>query len=178
MREDTVVTKVYDFDELSEAAKEAAVAGLADINVNGEWWEGTFDDAATIGFKITKLDLGQDSYCGEWDWTEDAEETAHLILEHHGAGCETHRAATAFLATVEDAMTAFKAQPGYDAEYDEDFDESDGYKELCKEFQRTICEDYRIMLEKEYEHLTSEAAVIETIHANEYEFTADGKLYG
>ena len=32
------------------------------------------------------------------------------------------------------------------------------------------------MLRNEYEYLTSEEAVIESIRANEYEFTEDGKL--
>jgi hypothetical protein len=31
-------------------------------------------------------------------------------------------------------------------------------------------------LEKEYEYLTSDESIIETIHANEYEFTEDGKI--
>ena len=66
--------------------------------------------------------------------------------------------------------------PDYDPEYEE-YNESDDYKELCEEFQRTICEDYLIILQMECEYLTSEEAVIETIEANEYEFTVDGDLY-
>jgi len=33
------------------------------------------------------------------------------------------------------------------------------------------------MLQKEYEYETSEEAIVETIKANEYEFTEDGNLY-
>jgi predicted transcriptional regulator len=32
------------------------------------------------------------------------------------------------------------------------------------------------MLQKEYEYLTSEEAIIETIEANEYEFTEKGEM--
>ena len=35
----------------------------------------------------------------------------------------------------------------------------------------------RIILQKEYEYQTSEEAIIETIKANDCEFTEDGKLH-
>ena len=44
----------------------------------------------------------------------------------------------------------------------------DKYKDLCKELYRS--------LEKEYEYQTSKEAIIETIQANDYEFTEDGTL--
>jgi len=49
--------------------------------------------------------------------------------------------------------------------------------EVENEFLLAICEDYRIILTKEYEYLTSEESIIETIAANNYDFTADGKLF-
>jgi hypothetical protein len=33
------------------------------------------------------------------------------------------------------------------------------------------------MLRQEYEYLTSEGAIIETIEANEYEFTEEGRMF-
>ena len=45
------------------------------------------------------------------------------------------------------------------------------------EFRRSILEDYRIILQTEFEYLTSEEAIVEIIEANEYEFTADGHIY-
>ena len=38
-------------------------------------------------------------------------------------------------------------------------------------------EDMRIALQKEYEYLTSRESIEDTIKANEYEFTIDGKLF-
>lgn len=173
---DTATTKVYEFDELSCEAQEAAVQGLADINVGHEWWESTYEDAATIGLKIEEFDIDQGSFCrGKWD--QDAEDVARLIQENHGESCETHRDATTFLADLEKAQVVHKAQPGYDAEYDEDFEDTDEYEELCQEFLATICEDYRIMLQKEHEYQSSEEQIIEAIRANEYEFTADGERH-
>ncbi len=45
------------------------------------------------------------------------------------------------------------------------------------EFLKELLEDYRIILQKEYEYQTSEEAIIGTIEANEYEFTQDGKMF-
>jgi hypothetical protein len=42
---------------------------------------------------------------------------------------------------------------------------------------RYLMHEFYNMLEQQYEHLTSAEAVRETIELNEYEFTADGKLY-
>lgn len=164
MREDTVTTKVYEFDELSNEAKEVAVDHFACINVDHEWWDSTFEDAKTIGLVIEHFD---DNDIGV-TWTEDAESTAQLILENHGPADGSEPG--------QDACETYKDAWEFQAETDA-FTDSDEYEELCEEFKRVICEDYRIMLQTEYEYLGSEAAVIETIKANEYEFTAAGELY-
>ena len=49
--------------------------------------------------------------------------------------------------------------------------------EMSEEFLKSLLEDYRIILENEYEYLTSKEAILETIEANDYEFTADGTIY-
>ena len=184
MREDTVTTKVYLFDELSDEAKQRAIEQLWDINVDYEWWDCVYEDAATIGLKITEFDLDRGAYC-RGDWTEDPEDTARLILENHGPAdgsepdqdaCETYKDAWEFQNAVSVQGSIFEDRDDYDPEYQE-FTESDEYLELCEEFQRTICEDYRIILQQEYEYRISEEAIIEVIKANEYEFTEDGKLY-
>ena len=45
-----------------------------------------------------------------------------------------------------------------------------------KEFLRDVEHEYVCMLRREYEYSTSKEAIRETIIANEYEFTEDGKL--
>lgn len=176
MREDTVTTKVYSFDELSDGAKEKVIEELSNINVDYEWCDGIYEDAKIIGLEITEFDLGRGAFC-RGNWTEDAEETAQLILKEHGETCETHKNATEFTNAVGVQGSIFEGQDDYDADDDGPFDESDQYGEICEEFQQTICEDYRIILQKEYEYLISKKAIIETIETNGYEFTADGKLY-
>lgn len=175
MREDTVTTKVYEFDELSDEAKAVAVVNLASINIHDEWWESTYEDAATIGLKIEEFELDRGAYV-RGKLTEDAEAAAALIQEHHGEACETHKDAMEFLNAVSVTGSIFEDQDDYDPDYEE-FTESDQYAELCQKFKKTICEDYRIMLQREYEYRCSEEQIIEAIKANEYEFTAEGEVY-
>jgi hypothetical protein len=152
-----VETKVYLFDELSDEAKEKAIEGLADINIDHEWWDCTYEDAANVGIKLTEFDIGRGNYC-RGEFIDSAEDVAAEIIKGHGESCETHKTATEFLNHITE-------------------DENER-AELNNEFAYSILEDYRIILQKEYEYLTSEDMIIETIKANEYEFTEDGKLKG
>lgn len=171
MRIDTKETKVYPFDELSDTAQDSAVADLVDFIMDFEWWYSTYEDAATIGLKITEFDLGRGSFC-RGNWTEYPEDAAQLILENHGKSCETYKDAWEFQNAVSVQGSIFM-----DRDDDKEFIESDQYEELCRKFHQDILEDYRIMLQKEYEYQTSREVIIETIKANEYEFTENGKLY-
>jgi hypothetical protein len=48
---------------------------------------------------------------------------------------------------------------------------------IVEETRHNFCREIYRALETEYDYLTSEEAIIETIEANEYEFTEDGELY-
>lgn len=150
-------TKVYPFDELSDESKERAVAELWDINASYEWWDGIYDDAKNVGITITEFEVDRGSYCR--GTIDDAIDTARAILKEHGDSCETYQTAKDF----HDAVV-------------KDGEETEDYESLCSEFEYSLLEDYRIMLQKEYEDLSSEQAIIETIEVNEYEFTEDGDL--
>ena len=157
----TIETTVYKFDELTEEAKEKAVQRLSDINVDYRWYESTFDDAEGIGLKIT--DFEADRYA-KGKFINSAHEVAEAIIRDHGVHCETAITANNYMAEYKELE---KNTP------EEDDLETDAIDE---EFLKSLLEDYRILLRKEYEYLTSEEAIIETIQANEYEFTSDGKL--
>lgn len=166
----TVRTKVYLFSELSEQAKEKAIKWGYDLNVSYDWWESVYEDAENIGLKITGFDIYRASYCNG-DIIGTHEETAKLILENHGEQCETYKTAKNFLAEL-DAITE-----KYKDEGEDNWDEQSENENAEDEFLKSLLEDYRIMLSKEYNYLTSEAAIIETIEANEYEFKADGTRF-
>ena len=168
-------TTVYTFDELTPEAQEKAIEKLWDINVEFAWWGQLYEDAATIGLKITGFDLDRNRRAtGVWLWS--ALETAHKIIEEHGEDCETYQTAKNYLVTRDELVKKYSDgtdQVTKDNEYDFDSDCDD----LDREFLRSLLEDYSIMLQKENEYLTSEEAIKETIQADEYEFTAEGELY-
>jgi len=188
MKEYTVTTKVYEFDELSDEAKETAILAYSDINVHDEWWDGDFEDAKNIGLKLVAFGLNPIYANGKW--IEGAEEAAALVLENHGCGCkphvagcepqegacETYKTAWEFQNAISVQGSIFEAQDDFDPDYEE-FTESDQYKEMCDEFLKDLCGDYGTMLSKQHDYMLSDEAVQETIEANEWEFTVDGDKY-
>lgn len=170
-----IETKVYKFGELSDDAKKKVIEKLWDLNVDYEWWENVYEDAKRIGLEITEFDLDRGSYVhGEFIWS--AEETAEEILKEHGKQCETFTTALNYLESrsalvhkYSDGIEIDRVAEGNEHEFDDECDELD------RDFLKSLCEDYRIILSKEYDYLTSEEAIIESIQANEYEFTEHGE---
>ena len=173
----TIEIKLYQFAELSEEGKEQAILKLYDLNVDHEWWNFTFDEAKTIGLEITSFDIGRGSDI-TGNFINGAEECANLIFKEHGAICDTHNTATeyqkdrdALVLKYSDGVQTDRVSEEHEYEFDCDCDELD------KEFEHAILQDYLSILSKEYGYRLSEEAIIETIEANEYDFTEKGKLY-
>jgi hypothetical protein len=173
MRTETTTRTLYNFDELTEQAQGKALDALYYTNVDFDWWDSIYDDAKCVGLKITGFDTGRGSSC-DIEFTEDACHTAHAIVENHGEHCETHKDATNFLAERDGIVNS--AEKDENGDFVDEIALDDKLNEVEAEFLRTLSEDYRIMLCKEYEYLTTEEAIKEAISANEYEFTEDGKL--
>lgn len=158
----TKTYNVYKFDELSKEAQQKAIESLCDINVDHEWWEFTYEDAKNIGLEITGFDIGRGAYC-EGDFIEAPLTVIKLIKENHGEECETYKTALQY----EKEMSACpKDGDGEPIENEMEVIEDD--------FRNSLLEDYRIMLGREFEYLTSKEAIIETIKANDYDFTDKG----
>jgi len=138
---------VYTFDELPDDAKESALEKLCDSNVDYEWWEYTVDDAKEIGIKISEFDIDHGTIKGEY--YDDAVDVKKAIMKSHGKTCDTYQ-------TV--------------LEYD--LRKNDVEDDLLY----SLLQDYLSMLRKEYEYLTSEQAIIETIEANDYTFDINGNI--
>ncbi len=175
MRIKRAETKVYPFDELSEDAQEKAVENLADLNVDYEWWDSTYEDAAEAKLKLTEFELDRASYC-RGEFIDYAKDTADAIIKNHGACCLTHETATEFITDSAKLLEKYPVKLGdWDGD-DNEFDRESEQGDLDDDFLKSILEDYRIILQKEYEYLTSSDVIVETIKSNEYEFTADGTL--
>lgn len=167
------IIKTYFFDELSEESKENAIENLYDINVDRDWWLSVYEDAENIGCKISAFDIDRRLFC-DISFTDSAISVAESILKEHSEMCETYKDATNFIV---------KWQPVYNDYLDENSEKyessesEDEIIELEDEFLKNLSEDYRIMLSKEFDYLTTKEAIIETIKANNYEFLETGKLY-
>lgn len=165
----TIRIKLYKFNELSESAKEKAIEYFRDSNFDlNDAWENIKEDAAQIELSIFSLD---DHRPNKGEFYNSAEDTAKLILEAHGKDCDTYKSAENFLSEWNTKKEKFENEnPVF---YFTNEDESE---DLSNEFLQSILEDYRIMLNKEIEYQNSYEYITETIEANEYEFTQDGKL--
>lgn len=166
----TKCVDVYKLSELPEKVQDKVVFRLYDINVNFNWWESTYEDASNVGIIITGFDIGRGQSC-TGDFGGRALETANKILAEHGEGCETVNTAHKYMADREALL--LNVEVDEDGEYYNATETA--LSDLDKDFLRAVLEDYRIILSKEYEYLTSEEQIRESIEANEMEFTIDGK---
>lgn len=159
---------LYKYEELDDRAKEKALEKFYDINVDYGWWDSVYEDASQIGIKITSFDLDRSQEM-DGKFTGSAEETLEKILENHGEMCETFKTAKRYQPTLEE----MKKQAEKDGE---EYLSGGDYENWAHEFLYDILEDYRIILQHEYDYLTSKESIIETICANGYEFLRDGSL--
>ena len=165
---------VYEFSELSSDAQDKAVNALADINVDYDWWQFTEDDAETVGLNIKEFNLDYRSISVEF--TDSATYTADKIKSEHGDTCYTYKLAQSFIADRDALVEKYSdgIQTDIVAE-DNEYNFDQECDELEEEFLKELGEEYLSILRKEYEYLSSREAIIETIEANEYLFTENGK---
>ena len=172
----TKTINLYQFDELSEDAKAKAIERLSDINVDYQWWESVYEDARDVKLKLTEFDLDRNKHC-KGTFIDGAHDTAALIIAKHGKNCDTYKTAQAFLSNwgelvnkYSDGVKTDVVAEGNEYAFDGAADDLE-YMSL-----HDLLEDYADILQRECDYLQSEEAIIETIKANEFWFTEDGKL--
>jgi hypothetical protein len=166
------IITTYSFAELSQEAQEMALSDLYDINVdNSSWWESVYCDLEDIGLKCNGFDMAR--YCN-MEFIDSAIAIAENILKEHGEMCDTYKTAQKFMAAWQPIFNDYMDETSKNYESSESEDEM---LELDNEFKQSLEEDYRRILSKEYDYLTSDEAVKEAIEANDYEFLSTGKMY-
>jgi hypothetical protein len=169
----TIQLKLYHFSELSERAQKKALADNQDFNVSHNWWEWIYADAEEAGLKITGFDLDRAWYCNA-QFINDATYTATQVRLNHGEKNDTYQQTTAFWERRD--QTAGTWQKDENGEF-ENADELDtALDSIAEDYLKTMSLAYLRMLDKVYDELTSDEAIAESLTANEYWFTADGKL--
>lgn len=191
MRTETIIKTYYQFDELEPEAQEKAIEKLYYINVDHEWGEFVYWDAENIGLKITGFDISRrNDITGEL--TDYTLSVAERILKEHGQNTDTYKLAEQYIKDRKELTTKIMTSNCQDdadllceagekewetvLEYIPAEPDEDDYEDLNIEFERALKEEYLSILRKEYDYLTSEEAIIETIRANEYEFDEEGNL--
>ena len=150
---ETRTYKVYRFSELSEEGKQKALDHWRGTGYETFAWENIKEDAQNVGLILRGTHRG----IMDGDFDISAQDTLKRILKEHGKMCETYKTAKRYEKTV---------LHGPEETADDD----------CHEFKLDLLEDYRIMVEKEDEYQNSDEAITETIEANDYWFTEDGKI--
>ena len=193
--------KVYTFDELTEEAQYKAIEHLSDINVDYEWYEYDFEDYKTIGamLGIEIKDIFFSGFYSQGDGAcftgryEYKNNSVKSIKEYAPEDNELHKIAEGlYLAqkvnfyrvtgNIEHRGHYYHSRCTDITLYNED-NQNNEYAfygdteyiitELLRDFMNWIYHS----LNKQYEYLTSREAIIETIVANDYSFTEDGKLF-
>jgi hypothetical protein len=170
----TIRTKVYSFNELNKDAKQKAIENNCEINIFSDWWDSIYEDAKNVDLKITSFDLDRNRHC-KGEFYNSAISTAEKIINEHGKSCETFKTATNFIAEWQPIFNSYMDETNEDTYENSDLE--DRLIELETDFLHELLEDYSIILEKEYEYLTSSEAIIETILANEYDFLPNGNRF-
>lgn len=166
----TISINLYQFNELTPEAQKAAIRNLSDINTIDQWWDYLYEDAENVGLKLTGFDIDRGACNGHI--MNNGFETAMAICDNHGEETQTYKLAKQYLDDLPDIRKgtpeALQAE-GIDYLTEEAFE---------TRFLKKLCSAYLVMLREQYEYLTSDEAIKETIEANEYDFLENGTLYG
>ena len=158
MRTETITRELYQFEELEDDAKESARNWYREGMFDFEWWQDIYYDATQIGLEITSFD----DYKAEGKLIKTGAVVCSDIMKNHGKGFITYKLAKMYLPLFE-KWAEDENEGEYQTEQTED------------EFLSSLLEDYRITLNKEYEHMCSDEYIDENIIMNDHEFTKDGK---
>jgi hypothetical protein len=195
----TVITKLFKFEELTEEAQKKAIENNYQINVDDtEWDDSVRDDAQTIG-KIMGIDISRiyfsgfssqgDGACFEGNYSYETGSVKKL-KEYAPEDKTLHDIAERLQAIQKKHFYKLTANVKHSGHYyhemctdievykdgnyilsDSEQEAEEELKDILRDYMRWI---YRT-LEKEYDYLTGEEAIKETIIANGLEFKENGK---
>ncbi len=195
-------TRVYPFGELDEKAKARALDDWRQRSYQDDFWIGDeIEDFVTaiaphMGWRIDKNEVYFSGFCSQGDgacfsgyWY-----ASDVNPDKFRAEASTNEELLRIVDGYAELAKACAANPEQDGEpcsarvkhsghyyhkYCTAFDVEGMTDEQEKEFielSRDLMEYLYRALEREYEYQNSDEAIADTIAANEYEFTADGKM--
>ena len=185
---------VYEFEELSPKAKRKVIDHFQNINVNHEWHEPEIDywqeKLKEYGFNNPKIYFSGfysqgDGACFDFNGL-DIEKIWTFYMAHnvvkHSAWLKSYLCECAFKTHTSCSRYCYAGTRMIVCDYYS----NKVYPHLNKAirefeiwldvFRIDLCQEIYSSLQKEYESLTTEEAIIDTIKCNDYEFTAEGKV--
>ncbi len=197
MRTITTVKEAYQFNELSDEAKEKARDWYKEGALDYEWYDGVYEDATTIG-ELMGITIDKIYFSGFYSQGDGAMFEGSYRYEKNGVqkvkdyapkDKELHRIAQ----TLQDIqkkhfykLSANVSHRGHyyhenctefnvykDGNYLYSQSEQDAEEEIIEALKDLMRWIYKT-LESEYDYLLSDESVDETIMSNEYDFDIDG----
>ena len=198
MRE--ITTKIYPFSELNDKAKNRALESFRDINVDYDWWDSVYEmwtESLREEIGINKAEISSSGFYSQGDGASfsgniDNKWLSNFVIEHKDsypilasriASQETESKIEIFDAVV--IRNQSRNSHEYTCRVSVDVPVSDevgiegevGNLEIAlEEIRLNLCRELYRDLERQYEFLTSDEMIAETIEANEYEFDESGKF--
>lgn len=189
--------KVYEFDELPDSSKEAAIEKFRENNLDYEWWDYIYEDARKIGsilgITISRIYFSGfcsqgDGACFEGSYSYELG-SVKRVLEHAPKDGTIYRLAAELSKLQRTRFYKLSADVKHSGHYyhenstdirvciedgydDVDADTDEALSELLRGFMRWI---YK-RLNSEHDYLQSDEAIKESIEANDYMFTEDGAI--
>lgn len=201
MRIDIVETKVFQFAELSDAAKESALESLYNINTEDSFWYECVIEQITDAGKMLGIDIDNVYFSGFSSQGDGAQFTgSYSYAKQSSQAIKAEWPKDSDLQLIADGLRELQRKNFYslsanvstNGHYSHEMctditvydgriyshahaaaDTDDSLSELLRDFMRW---SYR-RLETEHEWLSSTEMVRETIECNEYEFTESGDLH-
>jgi hypothetical protein len=184
----TITINAYQYDELSDKAKEQVYKDYLNNGVDDWWYESTYFDADQFYLDIEGFDVYINHI--EIKFKGVAEDTAKAIVD--GAGGELLELAKDWAKEVNDLFKSYSDYDNYmhwlkEQECDEeDYDFEDwvlyesGYEDdkesADADFLKQLGEYYLNYLKSDYDHFTSEEYVADLCECNDWYFDINGKI--
>jgi len=195
----TIETKVYKFNELSEEAKENAIDKLRDINVdyNG-WWEDDFlldiGLPKNISKKVDVILANEGCVMFNWEriyfnidrnryiqFVNLKVDDRYIDLFRQFLGIPKALWKNVYYTFSNKNNTYYSYNPNtyivFEHQENKDFTEKQWniLEKAQKKFDDLVFNAWQ-QLDSQYDYLISDESIIETIEANDYEFTEEGEL--
>ena len=162
----TIEIKVYKFKELDKQTREKVIENYRYINVEDTfWYDWIKEDFIRLGLEIQEFDLGRRNYIKIY--IDNFKDTSESILQEFGDSVAIKQTAKNYIDEFNKIQANFK----------EDKDIERELEILDEQYEKEYSEDILSYIRLNYEWEINDEQIINTIEANDYDFTTNGKIY-